>query len=87
MAEYVFSPKGTCSRKMTIQYEGDTIISLTVQGGCPGNLQGIARLVQGKKIVEVEKALTGVRCGFKPTSCPDQFAKALHEIAVKEGLE
>ena len=77
---YIFSPKGVCSRQMEIVYDGDTIISLKVLGGCPGNLQGIASLVKGRKIDDVIACLDGLRCGNKNTSCPDQLARALKEI-------
>jgi uncharacterized protein (TIGR03905 family) len=80
MAEYIFHPKGTCSREMHIFYEGDTITGLEVIGGCPGNLKGIAALIKGRKISEVQQALEGVRCGYKNTSCPDQLSIALKEI-------
>ena len=77
---YLFTPKGVCSRQMEIVYDGDTIISLKVLGGCPGNLQGIASLVKGRKIDDVIACLDGLRCGNKNTSCPDQLARALKEI-------
>ena len=51
--------------------------NLEVIGGCDGNLKGIAALAEGKPAQEVIDVLTGIRCGFKATSCPDQFAKAL----------
>ncbi|HBS02475.1 MAG TPA: TIGR03905 family TSCPD domain-containing protein [Firmicutes bacterium] len=77
---FLFSPKGVCSRQMEIVYDGDTLISLRVIGGCPGNLQGIAALVKGRKISELIPLLEGIRCREKPTSCPDQLAQALREI-------
>lgn len=77
METYVFTPKGVCSRKMTFEIDGDTIQSLTVEGGCNGNLKGIGALVKGRKIQEVIDALDGIQCGFKKTSCPDQIAQAL----------
>jgi uncharacterized protein TIGR03905 len=64
---------------MIFELDGDTIESLQVEGGCNGNLKGIAALVKGKKIQEVIDTLEGIECGFKPTSCPDQIAKALKQ--------
>ena len=49
------------------------------QGGCSGNTQGVARLVEGMDAKEAISRMEGIRCGFKPTSCPDQLAKALKE--------
>lgn len=79
---FEFIPSGVCSRKMIITHEDGKIVSLEVIGGCPGNLQGICSLVKGMPIDEVISKLQGIRCGGKPTSCPDQLAKAL--IQVKE---
>ena len=74
-----FKPRGVCSRKMTIEWEDDTILSVTIEGGCSGNLQGISRLVAGMKIDDAILKLEGIRCGMKDTSCPDQLSKALKE--------
>lgn len=49
-------------------------------GGCNGNLQGIGRLVEGMPLSEIEKRLSGIRCGIKNTSCPDQLAYAVHQV-------
>ena len=62
---------------MEIEIEDGVLRSLSVMGGCDGNLKGIARLVEGMEVEEVIRRLEGVRCGRKPTSCPDQLAKAL----------
>ena len=75
-----FRPRGVCSQLMEIEVEDDRIVSLRVMGGCSGNLQGIARLVEGMEVDEVIGRLEGIRCGYKQTSCPDQLAKALKEI-------
>ena len=64
---------------MTFEVEDGIVKSLQVQGGCHGNLQGISKLVVGMKVEDVIARLEGIRCGFKPTSCPDQLAKALKE--------
>lgn len=77
---YEFTPRGTCSRKMIVEYEGDKIISLKVIGGCSGNLQGIAALVKGMSFSEVISRLEGIKCGYKDTSCPDQLARGLKEM-------
>ena len=69
---------------MDIEIEDNKLVRLKVMGGCSGNLQGISRLVEGMDIDEVINRLSGLRCGFKSTSCPDQLAKAL--IMYKEAL-
>lgn len=77
MSEFVYRPKGVCSTSMKFELNGDVIESLEVTRGCNGNLKGIAALVKGRPIDEVVRALDGIRCGFKDTSCPDQIAQAL----------
>ncbi|MGI6498741.1 MAG: TIGR03905 family TSCPD domain-containing protein [Oscillospiraceae bacterium] len=74
-----FKPRGVCSRQMTVSWEADTILSVEIEGGCSGNLQGISRLVAGMKIEDAVERLEGIRRGGKRTSCPDQLAKALRE--------
>ncbi len=78
----LYTTKGTCSRAIEIETDNntDTILSVRFIGGCAGNTSGIAKLVQGMKIDEVIERLEGTTCGPKPTSCPDQLAKALKEL-------
>ena len=73
-----YKTRGTCSSQIDIVLdENDVIKSVKYTGGCNGNLQGISKLVAGKPAKEVIDLLSGIRCGFKPTSCPDQLAQAL----------
>ena len=72
-----YTPRGVCSRAFTIQVEDGLIQSVQVVGGCSGNLQGISSLLKGMSVDEAVKRLEGIRCGGKPTSCPDQIAQAL----------
>ena len=74
-----YRPRGVCSQQMQIDVEDGVIRSFRVLGGCSGNLQGISRLVEGMTVDEVIRRLDGIRCGFKPTSCPDQLAQALKQ--------
>ena len=74
---FVYKTKGTCSREITVTLDGDTVESVSFVGGCHGNLQGVSALVKGRKIDEVIETLSGIKCGFKSTSCPDQLAQAL----------
>ena len=75
-----YQPQGVCSQQMKIEVEEGIVKSLQVMGGCHGNLQGISKLVEGMKVEDVIQRLEGIRCGGKPTSCPDQLAKALKEM-------
>nr|WP_204244400.1 TIGR03905 family TSCPD domain-containing protein [Flavonifractor sp. An10] len=74
-----YRPRGVCSQQMQIEVEDGVIRSFQVLGGCSGNLQGISRLVEGMNVDEAIRRLDGIRCGFKPTSCPDQLAQALKQ--------
>jgi uncharacterized protein (TIGR03905 family) len=78
-----YQTKGTCSTYIDIELDGDVIRSVSFFGGCNGNLQGISKLVEGMKAEEAIKRLKGIRCGFKPTSCPDQLAIALENMINK----
>ncbi len=74
---YTFFPKGVCSQQMDVEVEDGKILRVEVLGGCSGNLQGISKLLVGMDVDEAIRRMEGIRCGFKPTSCPDQLAKAL----------
>lgn len=79
-----YRPRGVCSQKMTLEVERGVIRSLRVEGGCNGNLQGLARLVEGMEVEEVIRRLDGIKCGFKSTSCPDQLAQGLEQILAQQ---
>ena len=75
-----YRPRGVCSRLMEIEVEDGKIVSVRVTGGCSGNLQGISRLIEGMDVDEAIKRMDGIRCGVKPTYCPDQMAQALKQF-------
>lgn len=72
-----FKTKGVCSSKIKFSIKDNIVSNVAFQGGCSGNLKGISSLVDGLTIDEVINRLSGIKCGFKNTSCPDQLAKAL----------
>lgn len=77
MEHITYITKGVCSRKIEIDVENGIVASVHFVGGCAGNTQGVAALVAGMTVEEAIKRLSGIRCGFKSTSCPDQLATAL----------
>ena len=81
---YTYTPRGTCSRKMVVDVENDIIRDVKIEGGCSGNLQGISNLVKGMKVQDAIDKMKGIKCGFKPTSCPDQLAIALEQAIGKK---
>ena len=85
MTTYTYMTKGVCSRRMTVELEDGIIRDVRIEGGCNGNLQGISRLVVGMKATDAIERMQGISCGGKPTSCPDQLAKALTEALKNAG--
>lgn len=77
---FQYRTSGTCSQMIQVKTDGDIIVDVDFLGGCHGNLQGIKSLVQGMKVDEVISRLSGIKCGDKPTSCPDQLARCLNEV-------
>ena len=77
--EYTYIPRGVCSRKITFEINDGIVSNVRFAGGCAGNTQGVAALVEGMKAEDVVARLSGIRCGFKRTSCPDQMAEAIKE--------
>lgn len=79
---YKYQTSGTCSRAIDIDVAPDgTINEIRFNGGCNGNTNGVAALAKGMKCSEIISRLRGIKCGNKGTSCPDQLALALEQIA------
>ena len=83
MERFVYQTRGVCSRAIEIEIDGDTVASVRYVGGCSGNTQGVAALVSGMKVEEAIRRLSGIQCGPKSTSCPDQLANALREYLAR----
>ena len=74
-----FKTSGVCSRAIDFDVVDGKVVNVHFTGGCAGNTQGVAALIEGMDIDEVIARTRGIRCGMKSTSCPDQLAKALKE--------
>lgn len=74
-----YKTKGTCSQTIDFDVVDGKVKNVKFFGGCNGNLQGIAKLVEDMPVDEVISKLEGIKCGFKNTSCPDQLAQALKQ--------
>ncbi|MDO4615780.1 MAG: TIGR03905 family TSCPD domain-containing protein [Lachnospiraceae bacterium] len=74
-----YRTKGTCSSVIHFDLDGNVVRNVSFEGGCNGNLKGIGRLVEGMDAHDVIEKLEGTKCGYRPTSCPDQLARALKE--------
>ena len=78
--KYSYRTSGTCSSQIDLEVEDGILKDVCFTGGCNGNLKGISSLVKGMKVEEVISRLEGIRCGYKPTSCPDQLCQALKAL-------
>ena len=83
MEHIEYTTNSVCSRKIEIDVEEQKIVKVKFIGGCAGNTQGVAKLLVGMTVDEAIERLSGIRCGFKSTSCPDQLAQALKKHKAK----
>lgn len=74
-----YKTTGTCATSIHVELDGDVIRQVAFTKGCSGNTQGVSRLVEGMRAQDAIDKLRGIRCGMKPTSCPDQLSYALEE--------
>lgn len=85
---YTFTPKGVCSRKIDFEIEeqdGKKVVkSVNFTGGCAGNTQGVSRLIEGMEVNDAIGRISGIKCGMKGTSCPDQLSLALKEALAQD---
>ena len=77
--KYTYIPNGVCSRRMTVEIQDNIITDCDILGGCNGNLQGLCSLIKGMDAETAISKLKGIRCGGRPTSCPDQLAICLEQ--------
>ncbi len=78
-----FKTKGVCSQAIRFDIEENKVRNVQFVGGCSGNTQGVARLIEGMDVEEAISRLDGIRCGFRSSSCPDQLACALKQAIGK----
>ena len=72
-----YKTRGTCSREISFDVVDNKVTNVRFRGGCSGNTQGVAALVEGMDVNEAIKRMDGIDCAGRGTSCPDQLAKAL----------
>ena len=80
---FEYHPRGVCSSRITFSIEDGKVHDVRFTGGCNGNSKGVGALVEGMDAKEVITRISGIQCGMKPTSCPDQLSKALEEALKK----
>ena len=74
-----YKTQGVCSQKIDFDIVDNKVTNVKFYGGCNGNTQGVARLVECMDVHDAIARMEGIQCGFKGTSCPDQLAKALKQ--------
>lgn len=74
-----YKTSGVCSRAIQFDIVDDKVTNVKFIGGCSGNTQGVAALVEGMEVHEAIRRIEGIQCGPRPTSCPDQLAQALKQ--------
>ena len=80
MKKIIYQTEGTCARIIELTGSEGRIVDVKFYGGCNGNLQGISALIKGMPYDDVIDRLNGIRCGAKPTSCPDQLCRAIEQL-------
>ena len=76
---YDYWTQNTCAKKISFDLDGDVVRNIKFLGGCDGNLKAISKLLEGTTVSEIEKKLLGNTCGWRPTSCADQLARAVRK--------
>lgn len=86
MTSYEYIPQGVCPTLMKVFIDEDTgtLRSIAILGGCHGYLTAMLRLLKGKPVQEAIEVLSGIKCGNRDTSCPDQMARALKVYIERE---
>lgn len=74
---YEYTTEHTCAQRISFDIDNNVVSHIEFYGGCNGNLKAIAALLEGATVEEIERKLLGNTCGRRPTSCADQFAKAV----------
>ena len=81
---HTYQTQNVCSRSINFSLDGDVVHGVSFEGGCNGNLKAISKLVDGMTVAQIEEKLAGNLCGFRPTSCADQLAKAVRAAYERE---
>jgi len=82
-----YETSGTCSKRIFFDITNGRIYNVRFLAGCNGNLKGIGALLEGRSVDETIARLEGLTCGARPTSCPDQLARALKAAKEQEKME
>ena len=78
-----YRTRGVCSQAIRFDIEDNKVLNVQFLGGCSGNTQGVARLIEGMDVEDAIARIDGIKCGPRSTSCPDQLAQALKQAIGK----
>jgi uncharacterized protein (TIGR03905 family) len=81
---YQYKTSGTCASQIQFDLNDGVVTNIRFRGGCSGNLKAISKIPEGWKAEDIEKTLLGNTCGPRPTSCPDQLARAVAQARADE---
>ena len=84
MKHYTYKTKGTCSRQISFDSDGERVYNIEFLMGCPGNTHGIAAICDGLKISEITEKFSSIDCGGRGTSCPAELAKAVQQAVMEK---
>ena len=70
-----------CSQLIDFELRDGKIHNLRYLGGCNGNLQALGALLEGATVEFALERLSGINCAGRGTSCSDQFARILRQVA------
>ncbi|MBQ4528107.1 MAG: TIGR03905 family TSCPD domain-containing protein [Clostridia bacterium] len=84
--KFDYRPGGVCSKNISFDIEDGIVKNVVFTGGCAGNTQGLAKMCEGRTAEDVISLLSGIKCGFKSTSCPDQLAMAVKKAISQEHI-
>ena len=74
---FIYPTQGVCPPEIHFKLNNGNLEDIRfVGGGCPGNAQLVARLLEGKPLTEALEYIIGIDCR-NGTSCPDQLAAAV----------
>ena len=77
MFHFDYLTQNTCSQLISFDLDGEVVHNISFVGGCNGNLKTMSMLLEGWTVSQINEKLSGIICGKRPTSCADQFAKAV----------
>ena len=76
---YDYPTEMVCSQLISFDLNDNVVTNIEFMGGCNGNLKAISKLVDGWTVEKIEEYLKGNLCGYRPTSCADQLARAVRK--------